>query len=150
MSGRCPQDGGFIGEAGCTHPNHRHSDLVRGLLEGEPKTISAGDAEAALREGFYARNPEGRLVGFGERLLSHIDDHNKGDADARKTRLKFAVRAVTNPDRVEKNHRGLEGRTLYTKAFDRFGMLVVSGRGGDLIEQVFTIFPNREGKRRKG
>lgn len=151
MSGRCPQDGGFIGEAGCTHPNHRHSDLVRGLLEGEPKTISTKDAESALHEGFYVRNPEGGMVGFGERLLSHlVGSHLKGDADARKTRLMFAVKAVASPDRVERGHKGRECRTLYAKAFDRFGMLVVTEPGKNTVEEVFTIFPNRKGRERKG
>ena len=38
MSEHCKQDGGFIGDAGCTHPNHQHSELVRGLLAAsEPR-----------------------------------------------------------------------------------------------------------------
>jgi hypothetical protein len=151
MSGHCPQDGGFIGDAGCTHPNHQHSELVKGLLSAkEPKTISTKDAEAALKEGFYVKNPEGKQVGFGEQLLTHIGSHLKGDADARKTRLMFAVKTVTEPDVVDKNHKGLENRTLYTKAFDKFGILAVSEPGKDSIEQVFTIVPNRKGKKRKG
>ena len=148
MSEHCPQDGGFIGDAGCTHPNHQHSELVKGIMSGEPKTISTHDAEAALNEGFYVKNPEGKQVGFGKKLLAHLEnDHLKGDADARKTRLMFAVKAVTNPDKVEKDHRGFEGRTLYTKAFDGFGMLAITERGSDTIEYAFTVIPNRRGKK---
>ena len=35
MSEHCPQDGGFIGDAGCTHPNHQHSELVKGIMSGD-------------------------------------------------------------------------------------------------------------------
>ena len=145
MSGHCQQDGGFIGDAGCTHPNHQHSELVKRLLAGGPKIISTHDAESALREGFYVKNPEGKQVGFGKKLLAHIEDHPDGDADARKTRLMFAAHAVSHPDRVEKNHKGLEGRTLYVKAFDGFGMMAVTDTEGKGVEYVFTIFPSRKG-----
>ena len=148
MSDRCPQDGGFIGDAGCTHPNHQHSELVKGIMNGEPKTISAHDAEAALKEGFYVKNPEGRKVGFGRKLLAHLEnDHLKADADARKTRLMFAVNSVTNPDKVEKNHRGFEGRTAYVKSFNTFGMVVITEKGSDTIEYAFTLIPTRRGKK---
>lgn len=148
MSGHCPQDGGFIGDAGCTHPNHQHSELVKRIMSGEPKTISTREAEAALREGFYITNPEGKRVGFGKRLLTHIETHLDGDADARKTRLMFAVHAVAHPDKVERNHKGVEGRTLYAKAFDGFGMIAISAKDGDDLESIFTIVPNRKGKRK--
>ena len=50
-----------------------------------------------LKEGFYVKNPEGNRVGFGKKLLDHLDnDHLKSDADARKQRLMFAVKAVTD------------------------------------------------------
>lgn len=144
MSGRCPQDGGFIGEAGCTHPNHRHSDLVRGLLEGELREISPGDCDRALAEGFYVDGPEGRRVGFGKRLLSHIDEHPGKDADGRKARLLYAKDTVMNPDRVEKAHKGLEGRTAYLKVFNGFGIVALSDRDGKDLEAVFTIIPKRK------
>ncbi len=151
MSARCQQDGGFVGDAGCTHPNHAHSALVERLVAAadSPKTIPTSEAEAALREGFHVQNPDGVRVGFGRRLLDHIEkDHLKGDADGRKTLLTFAVATVVHPDRMERNHRGLDGRTAYAKAFDGFGMLAVSDRNSDTVEQVFTIVPNRKGKRR--
>lgn len=147
MSEHCPQDGGFIGDAGCTHPNHQHSELVKGIMSGEPAMISPRDATAALNEGFYVKNPEGKQVGFGKKLLAHLDAHSAGDADERKRRLKFAVNTVTSPAKVEKDHKGFEGRTLYTKAFDSFGMMAISEKGSDTIEHVFTIVPNRRGKK---
>ena len=147
MSEHCPQDGGFIGDAGCTHPNHKHSELVKRIMSGEPKMISAADATAALTEGFYVKNPEGKQVGFGKKLLVHLDTHLEGNADARKTRLMFAVNTVTSPAKVEKDHKGFEGRTLYSKAFENFGMIAISEEGSDTIEHVFTIVPNRKGKR---
>lgn len=151
MSDHCPQDGGFIGKAGCTHPNHQHSELVKKLIAdaANPKMISPRDASSALQEGFYVKNPAGTSVGFGQGLLNHVEGHLKQDADNRKQRLLFAVNAVTNPDRMEKDHKGAEGRTLYVKAFEKFGMLVVSEKDGDTIEDTFTIFPNRKGKKRK-
>ena len=147
MSEHCPQDGGFIGDAGCTHPNHQHSELVKGIMSGEPAMISPRDATAALNEGFYVKNPEGKQVGFGKKLLAHLDAHSEGDAAERKRRLKFAVNTVTSPAKVEKDHKGFEGRTLYTKAFDSFGMMAISEKGSDTIEHMFTIIPNRRGKK---
>ena len=80
MPNNCPQDGGFIGKSGCTHPNHNHSELVKRIISEEPKTISTKDAEAALKEGFYVRNPEGKQVGFGQKLLTHLEAHHlEGD-----------------------------------------------------------------------
>lgn len=147
MSGHCPQDGGFIGDAGCTHPNHRHSELVRRIVSSasDPHEMPSSDAADALREGFYVRNPKGRGVAFGRRLLDHIEAHVKADADGRKARLQFAVATVAHPDVTEVNHRGCEGRTLYAKRFDRFGMLAISERNGDAIEEIFTIVPKRNG-----
>ena len=109
MSEHCPQDGGFIGDAGCTHPNHQHSELVKGIIvnaapRGYQHLISESDAEAALKEGFYVKNPEGKQVGFGKKLLEHIDSdtaHSPADAAARKQRLIYAVSTVTHPDKVE-------------------------------------------------
>ena len=151
MSERCPQDGGFIGDAGCTHPNHRHSELVQRIVSGEPKMISAAEAEAALKEGFYVKNPEGRRVGFGKKLLEHIENdpmHGPADAEERKKRLMFAVDAVTHPDRTEKNHRSIPGRTAYAKAFDGFGILAITEPGKDTVEKVFTYFPRRGARKR--
>ena len=63
MSEHCLQDGGFIGDAGCTHPNHQHSDLVKSILSSSsnPHKISASDAESALIEGFYVKNQEKKM-----------------------------------------------------------------------------------------
>ena len=47
MSEHCPQDGGFIGDAGCTHPNHQHSELVKGIMSGKVSSVSEEDATAA-------------------------------------------------------------------------------------------------------
>ena len=151
MSEHCPQDGGFIGDAGCTHPNHEHSEVVKRIISGEPKIISKVEAEAALREGFYVKNPNGKRVAFGKKLLAHLDnDHGKGDANARKTRLMFAVKTATSPNKMEKNHKGYEGRTLYTKAFNDFGMVLITEDGSDTIEYAFTVIPKRGGGKRKG
>lgn len=151
MSEHCPQDGGFIGDAGCNHPNHQHSEMVRRIMSGEPKIISKGEAEAALREGFYVKNPEGNRVGFGKKLLEHIENdpnHEPADADERKKRLMFAVKTVTNPDKMEKNHRSIPGRTAYAKAFKDFGILAISDRESGEIEKVFTYFPRRGARKR--
>lgn len=156
MSERCPQDGGFIGECGCTHPNHQHSELVKGIIvnampRGRLHLISEADAEAALKEGFYVNDPSGKRVGFGHGLLEHIDNdpnHAPEDAKARKQRLIYAVQTVTHPDKTEKNHRSIPGRTAYAKAFKDFGILAITERNTGEIEKVFTYFPRRGGRKR--
>ena len=156
MSEHCPQDGGFIGDAGCTHPNHQHSELVKGIIanaapRGHLHLISEAEAEAALTEGFYVKNPEGKQVGFGKGLLEHINNdtnHAPEDAKARKQRLIYAVQTVTHPDKTEKNHRSIPGRTAYAKAFDDFGILAITEPEADVIAKVFTYFPRRGGRKR--
>lgn len=156
MSEHCPQDGGFIGDAGCTHPNHQHSVLVKGIIvnampRGHLHLISEADAEAALKEGFYVNDPSGKLVGFGHGLLEHIDNdpnHAPDDAKARKQRLIYAVQTVTHPDKTEKNHRSIPGRTAYAKAFDDFGILAITEPESDVIAKVFTYFPRRGARKR--
>lgn len=149
MPDRCPKDGGFIGEAGCTHPNHEHSELVKRLLAtgDSPAEISVEDAEAALKEGFYADGPNGR-VGFGPKLLEHLDTHAPKDAEGRKKRLAFAIATVGKPDKVETKHQGLDGRTAYVRSFDGIGVLVVTDKSGKGVEDVFTFVPKRGLKKR--
>lgn len=58
MSGHCPQDGGFIGAAGCTHPRHAHSPLVKRILNAkQPTRLEEYQARRALKEGFYVKDP---------------------------------------------------------------------------------------------
>ena len=156
MSEHCPQDGGFIGDAGCTHPNHQHSELVKGIIvnampRGRLHLISEAEAEAALKEGFYVNDPAGKRLGFGHGLLKHIDNdpnHAPEDAAARKQRLIYAVQTVTHPDKTEKNHRSIPGRTAYAKAFDDFGILAITEPESDVIAKVFTYFPRRGARKR--
>lgn len=149
MSDRCPQDGGFVGECGCTHPNHRHSELVEGLLDAKraPALISSADFDAAIEEGFYAVSPSGR-VGFGKRLLNDWQNgkHGKKDVDGRKSRLAFAVATVREPDATERDHRGFKGRIAYTKAFEDFGIVVISDPTDHNYATAFTYIPKRKGK----
>lgn len=143
MNGKCPQDGGFLGEAGCTHPNHRHSALVEGLLSAnEPREISADDADAALDEGFYVKSGD-RLVGFGSRLKSHLEAHGAKDAGERKKRLAFAIDTVRSPEKTENNHKSVPGRTVYLKSFDGFGIVAISDPSGKNLDEVFTVIPKR-------
>ena len=156
MTKRCPQDGGFIGDAGCSHPNHQHSELVKGIVanaapRGHLHLISAADAEAALREGFYVDDPSGKRIGFGKGLLAHIDSdttHSPEDAENRKRRLIYAVSTVTHPDKKEVNHRNIPGRTAYAKAFVDFGILAITEPESETIAKVFTFFPRRGGRKR--
>ena len=156
MSGHCPQDGGFIGDAGCTHPNHQHSELVKSLLvgtdpRGHLREISPDEFDAAVSEGFYVDGANGQRMGFGKALLRHFnEDHdpNSTDIQNRKARLMYAIATVKYPDKVEWHHEGLQGRTAYTKAFDKFGILAVSDREGKSIEDVFNIMPKRSLRKR--
>lgn len=148
MTDKCPQDGGFIGDAGCTHHNHQHSAIVKRLLyDGEPKMMTAEDARDALLEGFYVDRGEKR-VGFGHKLLEHISTgHNEPDTEGRLVRLHFAVDTVKNPDKVEENHKGFPGRTAYFKAYESFGIIAVSEQGSENLDYVFTVVPRRSGKK---
>jgi len=151
VSEHCPQDGGFIGDAGCTHPNHQHSELVKGLLSGtDPRghlrDITPEEFDAALNEGFYVDGANGRRIGFGKALLRHFNvdkDPTSKDIKNRKAKLMYAIAAVRHPDKVEWHHEGLQGRTAYTKAFDDFGILAVSDRDENDIEYVFNIMRKR-------
>ena len=152
MSEHCPQDGGFIGECGCTHPNHEHSELVKGLLDGEtpPAEISVDDFDKAIDEGFYVDSPGGR-VGFGKHILNDWEDgkHNPKDIENRKKRLAFAVEAVRSPDKMDDNHQGYEGRTAYVKRFEKFGVVVISDPTDHNYAVTFTYIPKRS-ERKKG
>ena len=156
MSEHCPQDGGFIGDAGCTHPNHQHSELVKGLLAGSSpgghlRDITSGEFDAALDEGFYVNGANGQRIGFGKALLRHFNvdkDPTSNDIKNRKAKLMYAISAVTHPDKVEWHHERLQGRTAYTKSFEKFGILAVSDRGGKNIDYVFNILPKRSLKRK--
>ena len=159
MSGRCSQDGGFVGDCGCTHPNHEHSELVKGLLNAEtPEFITEADGEAALLEGFFVDgvDPDGNeyTVGFGHKILDHWNDprpghtHDPKDIKARKERLGFAVDTAKHPEKVEKNHQDYQGRTLLFKAYKRFGMSVIADPGNDNRIEAFTFIPKRSDKQR--
>jgi len=150
VSEHCPQDGGFIGDAGCTHPHHEHSELVKRILSGDAHEITEQEADAALSEGFYVDGANGVRVGFGKTLKKHLDqDHvNPNDIKARKEALLQAIATVKYPDKVEWHHEGLQGRTAYTKAFEKRGILAVTDREGKNIEFVFNIIPKRKLKRR--
>ena len=146
MSDRCPQDGGFIGDAGCSHENHQHSALVMGIIDdGKAKklrTISEADCDAALTEGFYVDAPGGKRIGFGKTLLQHLNEHE--DAYQRKTKLLYAVNAVMFPNKSENNHERIAGRTAYFKSFKGFGIQAITSKEGDKIEYVFTYIPKRD------
>lgn len=147
MTLKCPNDGGFIGEAGCTHPNHEHSKLVNEIINAEkPYFIDPEEADKALNEGFYVQNQEGKNVGFGKNLLKHIESHDSKDAIARKKRLLFAIQTVKTADIIENNHKDIPGRTAYMKAFENFGMICITDKS-DNIEYTFTIIPKRKEKK---
>ncbi len=144
MANHCPQDGGFIGAAGCTHPHHAHSTLVKRILNAKtPHRLEDYQARRALKEGFYVKDPSGESVGFGKPLLNHLDAHHPNDTKKRLERLEYAVDTVRHPNGVEKNHRLIQGRTAYAKAFNGFGMLVLTDKKGT-VWQAFSFFPNRK------
>ena len=151
MPDKCPQDGGFIGASGCTHPNHQHGETVKRLLDAakNPRPITAEECEAALREGFYVQTRWGTRVGFGQHLLDHIDDHSMGDAESRKEKLLFAIKTVRSGKRTA-NPKGGPGSYSYAMRFEEFGMLVHTDKHGT-IEDVFTFYdePKKATGRRK-
>ena len=145
MTGHSPQDGGFIGDAGCTHPNHQHSELVKSLLAAKPRPISPAECEAALREGFYVNTAFNTRVGFGAQLMEHIDHHNPADQRRRKINLLYAVATVKGGKRG-RNPKGGPGSFAYARNIDGRGFLVLTDAHGN-VEDVFDIIPR--GRRRK-
>jgi hypothetical protein len=145
MSKNCSQDGGFIGKSGCTHPNHNHSELVKGLIAKakKPCLISSREADAALREGFYVNSAYTTRVGFGEKLIIHIGHHNKADQNRRKTHLLYAIATVKSGKRGP-NPKGGPGSYAYAKNIDGKKFLVLTDKEGQ-VEEVFNIIP-RGGK----
>ena len=144
MPDRCPQDGGFIGRSGCTHPNHVHSQKVQALLaEKTPHRIDVADANAALNEGFYVENPEGTRVGFGWNLKGHLDNHGFSQSLKRKEALLFAIDTVrtTKPEPSKKGNGYME----YAKVYENFSVLAVSNPEGD-IEEMVTFYLPKKGK----
>ena len=155
MSEHCPQDGGFIGDAGCTHPNHQHSELVKGVIAAakakKPHSISASDAEVALKEGFYVDGLNGKRIGFGKSLLKHFneDPHDPDDVKNRKRLLLFAVDTAMHPDKTTNNNRGIPGRTAYCKAFNSFGVIAITGKESEDIEYVFNYVLDGRTRRKR-
>ncbi len=139
MSEHCPQDGGFIGDAGCTHPNHQHSELVKSLLASKPKAISPQDCDAALAEGFYVNSAFNTRVGFGNKLSVHIDHHNHKDRIRRKVNLLYAV-ATVKGGRRGTNPKGGPGSYAYARNIDGRRFLVLTDEHG-IVEDVFDIIP---------
>lgn len=89
-----------------------------------------------------------RLIGFGPKLLAHLDSHAPKDAEGRKKRLAFAIATVGKLSKVETKHQGLDGRTAYVRFFDGIGVLVVTDKGGKGVEDVFMFVPKRGFKKR--
>lgn len=145
MSGHCPQDGGFMGDAGCTHPNHQHSEFVKSILEAKtPRTVSPADCDRALREGFYVNSADGKRVGFGRQLAEHMAHHNPADKARRRSHLLYAVSTVKS-GRKAPNPKGGPGSSAYAKRFGNMKVLVLTDSHGQ-VEDVFNIIPKRGGK----
>jgi|GEM_PF-1552961 len=148
----CPQDGGFIGKCGCTHRNHEHSELVKGLLMDAqtPHKISVEDADAALEEGFYVTSKEGVRVGFGTPLKEHIElpSHSVSDQKERKRCLLFALDTVQTTEPEERDHQNRKGRNRYIKMMDaKKAMFVVTDKDGN-ADFAKTIIPRPPAKKR--
>ena len=142
MPNRCPKDGGFIGQSGCTHPRHVHSPKVQALLaEKTPHRIPVADANAALNEGFYVDNPDGARVGFGWNLKGHLDNHGFAEGLKRKESLLYAIDTVrtTRPQPSAKNNGYLE----YAKVYGSFSVLAVASPDGQLEEMITFYLPKK-------
>ena len=139
MSEHCPQDGGFIGDAGCTHPNHQHSELVKRLLGSKPRSISPADCDAALKEGFYVNSAFNTRVGFGKQFAEHIKHHNRQDQIRRKANLLYAVATVKGGVRGP-NPKGGPGSFAYARNIDGRRFLVLTDEHG-AVEDAFDIIP---------
>ncbi|MBQ7251807.1 MAG: hypothetical protein IJS32_04310 [Kiritimatiellae bacterium] len=152
MAEHCPKDGGWIGDAGCTHPNHEHSEFVKGLLAGKPREITPKECDALLREGVYVESSEHRRVGFGKSLLKHIESHGRRDAEERKRNILYAIATVKSTKPVKHDEEGFAGRVKWVnKNYKDKIILVVSTpetrakKDAALdIDYVFTIRKERK------
>ena len=156
MSKHCKKDGAFIGDAGCTHPNHVHSELVTRLLSQKARRITPQECDALLNEGVYIESSENRRVGFGKSLKRHLDEHGGRDRLERKANILFAIATVKGTRPVTHDEKGFEGRTKWVnRSYSDKIIMVVSTRDtkaaqeGCLdIDYVFTM--RKEDKKKSG
>ena len=139
MTNQCPQDGGFIGESGCTHRNHKHSEHVNNLLAmaRKPEKISVEACDKALDEGFYVSTRWNTRVGFGKRFKRHTEDHPPDVVKERKEHLLFAIKTVRAGKRGP-NPKGGKDSYAYAHDFGAFGMLVTVDAEG-MVEEAFSF-----------
>lgn len=141
MPEQCPQDGGFIGSCGCTHPNHEHSELVKAVLEDshDPYPIEPEQCTAALEEGFYVSTRFNTRVGFGKDLLRHLEEHDPEKADERKALLLYAV-DTARTGRRGPNPSGEPDSFSYAKKYeDGTKILLLTDKEG-IVERAFTFY----------
>lgn len=148
----CPADGGWIGDGGCSHPRHKHSEFLTKMLDERPREIEPSDADKMLAEGFYVTgakidkndpNEKAFRVSFGKTLERHLASKQKADADGRKRRLLYAVNAVVNGRRVE-NPNGRRGVIAWAAPADGNLGVVVTADRKHRVKWIFDILPRKD------
>lgn len=137
-----------MGDAGCAHPNHEHSEFVKKLLASKPHPITPRECDALLREGVYVESSEHRRVGFGKSLLRHLgDDHGSKDAAERKRNILFAIATVRSTKPTTHNEEGFSGRVKWVNRSYKDKIIMVistpetkAAKNANLdIDYVFTM-----------
>ncbi|MGN1360348.1 MAG: hypothetical protein ACI4X9_07870, partial [Kiritimatiellia bacterium] len=142
---KCPQDGGFVGEDGCTHPNHIRRNLRKKAAKWakKPDYMDPEEARKAIETGFEVTDSSGLVFTFGESLKRHLDEHSEKDRSGRYSRLQYAVAAVNSPIR-EVNHRNFPGRIACCQVIDQKHIVVLlADRSGEAVT-AFDIIQNKK------
>lgn len=142
---KCPQDGGFVGDDGCTHPNHIRRNLQNKVAKWaqNPSRMDPEEARKAIETGFEVTDSGGLVFTFGENLKRHLDEHSEQDRSGRYSRLQYAVAAVNSPIR-EANHRNFPGRIACCQVIDpKHIVVLLADRSGEAVT-AFDIIPGRK------
>lgn len=94
-----PKDGGSPetsskGDGDVKNEKTATDEEVKSFLDGPVKDIDVEAADAILTRGFEVQDASGNNVHFGQRMKRHLEDHEQGECDRRKRRLRHGVELV--------------------------------------------------------
>ena len=105
---------------------------VKSFLEGPVKDIDVEVADALLTRGFEVQDASGNKVHFGPRMKKHLEDHEQGECDRRKRRLRHGVELVRNTEPVI-SVRDANVSCYFGKVNGK-GYLVMADNSGEVYE----------------
>lgn len=124
----CPADGAFIGDDGCTHPNHQ-----------SPKKLTFEEARKLLSTHPIVTDPTGQKVRFGGRLEYHLSEKTEDEQNRRLAKLEYALDAVRTTKPIL-HPRGLMDRNVYIKSTSEKNSIMVFVDNSGEVQEVFDVF----------